>query len=99
MFHVVLVYSVGLARPELNPMFHAVLVCSVGLAQLELNPLLCNVSVLSWFSSTRAKPCVSCSLSVSVYLARPELNLTVTSTVIFFVSLFYMLNKVYLGST
>ena len=45
-------------------MFHAVLVCSVGLARLELNPLLCNVSVLSWFSSTQAKPCVSCSVSV-----------------------------------
>ena len=80
-------------------MFHAVLVCSVGLARLELNPLLCSVGVLSWFSSSRAKTCVSCSLNVSVTLPRLELNLTVTSTAIFFDSLFYMLSKVYLGST
>ena len=80
-------------------MFHVVLVCSVGLAQLELNPLLCSVSVLSSFSSFQTKPCVSCSLSVSVCLARLELNLTVTSTASFFVSLFYMLSNVYLGST
>ena len=94
-----LVCLVGLARLELNPVFHAVLVCSGCLDRLELNPLLCSVSVLSWFSSFQAKPCVSCSLSVLVCLARPELNLTVTSTAIFFVSLFYMLSNVYFGST
>ena len=45
-------------------MFYEVLVCSVGLARLDPNPLLCSVSVLSCFSSTRAKPCVSCNVSV-----------------------------------